>query len=54
MQAESFPLLFMAARNVEQLVFKGMLRDQHLQEIGPILQSNTSLNVLNIENRPSS
>ena len=50
MQAESFPLLLMAARNVEQLVLNTMLRDQHLQEIGPILQSNTSLNVLNIEN----
>ena len=51
MLAESFPLLLMAARNVERLVFKTMLRDQHLQEIGPILQSNTSLKILNIENR---
>ena len=50
MQAESFPLLLMAARNVEQLVFKTMLRDQHLQVIGPILQSNTSLKYLDIEN----
>ena len=50
MQAESFPLLLMAARNVERLIFKTMLRDQHLQEIGPILQSNTSLKSLNIEN----
>ena len=50
MQAESFPLLLMAARNVERLVFKTMLTDQHLQEIGPILQSNTSLKVLNIDN----
>ena len=52
MQAESFPLLLMAARNVERLVFRTMLRDQHLQVIGPILQSNTSLKYLNIENRP--
>ena len=50
MQSESFPLLLMAARNVERLVFKNILRDQHLQEIGPILQSNTSLKDLNIEN----
>ena len=50
MQAESFPLLLMAARNVEQLVFKNMLRYQHLQEIGPILQSNTKLKILNVEN----
>ena len=50
-QAESFPLFLMAARNVERLVFRNMLRDQHLQEIGPILQSNTSLTVLNVENR---
>ena len=49
-QAESFPLLLMAARNVEQLEFKAMIRDHHLQEIGPILQSNTSLKVLNIDN----
>ena len=53
-QAESFPLLLMAARNVEKLTFRTMLRDQHLQEIGPILQSNTSLKVLNIENPPFS
>ena len=52
MQAESFPLLLMAARNVERLVFQTMLSDQHLQEIGPILQSNTSLKDLNIENHP--
>ena len=52
MQAECFPLLLMAARNVEQLVFQTMLRDQHLQEIGPILQSNNSLKYLNIENCP--
>ena len=52
MQAESFPLLLMAARNIKLLVFKTMLRDQHLQEIGPILQSNTSLTVLDIENYP--
>ena len=52
MQAESFPLLLMAARNVERLVLRTMLRDQHLQVIGPILQSNTSLKVLNIDNRP--
>ena len=51
MQAESFPLLLMAARNVERLIFETLLRDQHLQEIGPILQSNTSLKDLNIENR---
>ena len=50
MQAESFPLLLMAAKNVERLVFNNMLRDQHLQEIGPILQSNTSLKVLFIVN----
>ena len=50
MQAEIFPLLLMAARNVEQLVFNNMLRDQHLQVIGPILQSNTSLKCLDIEN----
>ena len=50
MQAETFPLLLMAARNVEQLGFQTMLRDQHLQVIGPILQSNTSLKRLNIEN----
>ena len=50
MQAESFPLLLMAARHVERLIFKTMLRDQHLQEIGPILQSNTSLQFLNIDN----
>ena len=43
----------MTARNVERLVFKNnMIKDQHLQEIGPILQSNTSLKVLNIDNRP--
>ena len=52
MQAESFPLLLMAARNVEQLVFNTMLTDQHLQEIGPILQSNTSLKYLKIESHP--
>ena len=51
MLVENFPLLLMAARNVERLVFRNMLRDQHLQEIGPILQSNTSLYGLNIENR---
>ena len=50
MLTESVPLLLMAARNVEELVFKTMLRDQQLQEIGPILQSNTSLQILNIEN----
>ena len=49
--AESCPLLLMAARNVEHLVFNTMLRDQHLQEIGPILQSNSSLKCLDIENR---
>ena len=42
----------MAARNVERLIFKTMLRDQHLQEIGPILQSNTSLKGLNIDSYP--
>ena len=52
MQAESFPLLLMAARNVERLTFTNILSDQHLQEIGPILQSNTSLNVLDIVNYP--
>ena len=52
MQAESFPLLLMAARNVGRLAFQDMLRDQHLQEIGPILQSNTSLKVLNIASNP--
>ena len=51
MQAECFPLLLMAARNVEQLLLFNMLEDQQLLEIGPILQSNTSLKVLNIENR---
>ena len=49
LQAECFPLLLMAARNVERLVFRTMLRDQHLQEMGPILQSNTSLKCLCME-----
>ena len=51
MLAESVPLLLMAARNVEQLLLF-TLRDQHLEEIGPMLQSNTSLKDLNISNRP--
>ena len=51
MEAECFPLLLMAARNVERLTFLTMLRDQHLQVIGPILQTNTSLKGLVIENR---
>ena len=50
LQAESFPLLLMAARNVKRLIFRNTIRDQHLQEIGPILQSNTSLKLLTIEN----
>ena len=50
MEAQCFPLLLMAAKNMEQLAFQTMLRDQHLQEIGPILQSNTSCEVLNIDN----
>ena len=50
LQAECFPLLLMAARNMEDLAFQTMLRDQHLQVIGPILRSNTSLKVLNIDN----
>ena len=51
MLGESVPLLLIAARNVEQLLFRTMLRDQQVQEIGPILQSNTCLKHLNIENR---
>ena len=51
MLGESVPLLLIAARNVEELLFRSMLRDQQLQEIGPILQSNTSLKHLNIEYR---
>ena len=47
MLAESCPLLLMAARNLEELEL--MLGDQQLQEIGPILQSNTSLKNLCIE-----
>ena len=51
MLGESVPLLLIAARNVERLLFRSMLRDQQLQEIGLILRSNTSLKHLNIENR---
>ena len=49
MLAEGVPLLLMAARNVEQLILRSILRNEHLQEIGPILQSNTSLIFLDIE-----
>ena len=52
MLADALPLLLMAARNVEDLLFNNMLRDQHLQEIGPILQSDTSFEVLSIDNPP--
>ena len=49
MLAESMSLLMMAARNVKQLVFQNMLGDQELHEIGPLLQSNTTLECLYIE-----
>ena len=45
---ESVSLLFMAAGNVERLIFQDMLKDPQLLEIGPILQSNTSLKLLDI------
>ena len=47
--AECVPLLLIAARNVKQLRLNSTLRDEQLLEIGPILQSNDTLEYLNID-----
>ena len=49
MLAKSVSLLMIAARNVKYLVFKYLLGDQELLDIGLLLQSNTTLECLDIE-----
>ena len=49
MLAESVSLLMIAARNVKMLVFQNLLGDHELREIGPLLQSNTTLECLDID-----
>ena len=49
--AECVPLLLIAASNIKILCFGDMVGDQQLLEMGPILQSNTTLKCLSIPSK---